>query len=255
METYQEQSEPVRLQSLVEHLGDLRAVLIRSAVAVVIAFFASFHYADRIIAFLKAPLLSALPEHSRKLYYMGLTEQLYCYMKVSLFAALAFSFPFLLTQLWIFIAPALKKNEKRLVVPFIVASISAFILGFFCAYRWGLPYVFQFLLSFSPTPDEVPLIRLSDYLTLVLQLLLGTALLFEIPVLLSLLGKLGIINAALLKHYRPQAYVGLAILAAVLTPTPDAFSMILALIPLFFLYELSVFCVQWVASENGGVTK
>lgn len=250
MNSRQEPSESPRLQSVTEHLSDLRAVLIRSVIALTVAFFVSFHYADRLIIFLKSPLLAALPESSRKLYYMGLTEQFYAYMKVSLFSAIALSFPFLLIQLWVFISPALKQTERRLVVPFVVASIAAFGLGFFCAYRWVLPYVFQFLLNFSPSADEVPLIRLSDYLTLSLQMLLGTALLFELPVVLSLLGKLGIINGAFLKHYRPQAYVGLAVLAAVLTPTPDAFSMLLALVPLFVLFELSIVAVDWVSSQS-----
>jgi len=242
--------ETEKLQSLFEHLSELRAVLFRCAVALVVSFIICFYQADKIVSFLKAPLLEVLPGNQKNLYYFGLTEQFYSYMKVSLAASLALTFPFLLIQFWIFVSPALKPKERNLVLPFSLASIFCFCLGFFVAYRFALPYVFKFLLTFSQASNELPLLRLGDYLTLALQLLIGTALLFEIPVLLTLLGKLGIINAAILKHFRPQAYVGLSILAAVITPTPDAFSMILALIPLFLLYEVSVLAVGFVSARR-----
>lgn len=243
------ENEPERLQTLLEHLGELRSTLFRSVVALILAFFGCFHFAEQLVTFLKKPILEVLPENQKQLYYFGLTDQLYSYMKVSLVAAIALSSPFLLLQLWLFIAPALKKNEKKLVVPFIAASLGALLIGFYVAYTWMLPYLFKFLLTFSGSTTEIPLLNLGDYLTLTLQLLLGTALVFEIPVILSLLGRLGIINGYFLKRFRPQAYVGLTILAAVLTPTPDAFTMILALIPLFVLYEISVFAVTLLSSK------
>lgn len=243
------ENEPERLQTLLEHLGELRSTLFRSVVALIIAFFGCFHFAEQLVTFLKKPILEVLPENQKQLYYFGLTDQLYSYMKVSLVAAIALSSPFLLLQLWLFIAPALKKNEKKLVVPFIAASLGALLIGFSVAYNWMLPYLFKFLLTFSGSTTEIPMLNLGDYLTLTLQLLLGTALVFEIPVILSLLGRLGIINGYFLKRFRPQAYVGLTILAAVLTPTPDAFTMILALIPLFLLYEISVFAVTLLSSK------
>lgn len=245
-----EDRDTSKVQSLFEHLSELRSVLFRCVVALLISFGFCFYKAEEIIVFLKAPLLKVLPEGHKNLYYFGLTEQFYSYMKVSLITALALTFPFLLIQLWIFISPALKPSEKKLVFPFSLASITCFCLGFFVAYHFALSYVFQFLLSFSQSTDELPLLRLGDYLTLCLQLLLGTALLFELPVLLALLGRLGIINVAILKHFRPQAYVGLSVLAAVITPTPDAFSMVLALVPLFLLYEVSIIAVGLVSKKR-----
>lgn len=238
------QPQNERLQSFVEHLGDLRSVLIRSVIALSLGFFVCFHYVERILAFLKAPILQVLPENHQKLYYFNLTEQFYTHMKVSLIAAIFVTFPFLLLQLWNFISPALKPQEKKLAVPFLLASIFAFLVGFYCAYQWAIPYLFKFLIGFNQGGTEVPLIRLGDYVTLILQLLLATALIFETPVILSLLGRLGIITAPFLKHIRPKAYVGLTILAAVLTPTPDAFTMVLALVPLVILYEVSVALVE-----------
>lgn len=243
-------SEGEKYQTVFEHLNELRSVLFRSAISLVIAFGICFSQADKIVHFLKVPLLKVLPEQQKNLYYFGLTEQFYSYMKVSLVGALALTFPVLLINFWFFVTPALKEKEKKMVLPFSLASIFCFCLGFFIAYRFALPYVFHFLIHFSQATDELPLLRLGDYLTLCLQLLVGTALLFEIPVLLALLGKLGIINAAILRHFRPQSYVGLAVLAAVITPTPDAFSMILALIPLFLLYEISVLAVSWLSVKK-----
>jgi len=241
--------EPERLQTLVEHLGDLRSSLFRSALAIIATFFGCFHFAEKIVSVLKKPILEALPENQKQLYYFGLTEQLYAYMKVSLVAALLVSSPFLFFQIWLFVEPALKKKEKKLALPFIVAAFLAFVFGFFVAYQWILPYLFKFLLTFSSSGSEMPMLGLGEYLTLTLQILLGTALVFEIPVLLSLLGRLGIINGAILKHFRPQAYIGLSIVAAIVTPTPDAFTMVLALVPLFLLYEVSVLAVSFLSTK------
>lgn len=249
MNQSQDENKSAPLQSFVEHLGDLRSVLVRSLVAITLGFFGCFQYADKILSFLKAPILEVLPKNHQQLYYFGLTEQFYTYMKVSLIASVFMMFPFLLLQLWNFISPALKPSEKKLCVPFLFASVGAFLLGFYCAYQWAIPYLFKFLIGFNQMGDEVPLIRLGDYVTLVLQLLLGTALVFETPIILAVLGKLGIITAPFLKHIRPQAYVGLTVLAAVLTPTPDAFTMVLALIPLVLLYELGVGLVGLLSSK------
>lgn len=238
----EENSSP-RTQSLVEHLGDLRSVLVRSLVAVTLGFFVCFNYARQILEFLKLPLLQALPENHQNLYYFGLMEQFYTHLKVSLIASIVATFPFLIWQVWRFISPALKPDEKKLVMPFVFGSTSAFLLGAYCAYRWAIPYLFKFLIGFNQSSDDVPMIRLGEYVTLILQLMLGSALIFEIPVVLSLFGRLGIITAAFLKHIRLKAYVGLSVLAAVLTPTPDAFTMLLALVPLILLYEISVWMV------------
>lgn len=242
--------EEFKLQSLLEHLGDLRGVLFRCLIALVIGFLVCFHYVETLVSFLKEPLLSALPQNQKQLYYFGLTEQFYTYVKVALVGALALAFPFLLVQLGSFVTPGLKNQEKKLVIPFVGAFLAAFVLGFFCAYRWVLPYVFHFLLSFGSSPTEAAMFRLSDYISLTLQLLVGTALIFEIPVVLALLGKLGIVTAEFLKQFRAQAYVGLSVVAAVVTPTADAFSMILALIPLFILYEVSIVVISWIEKKK-----
>jgi len=244
------ENQQVRLQTVSEHLGDLRKVLLWSVLALLISFLGCFHFAAEIVFFLKEPILKLLPENQKQLYDFGLTDQFYSYLKVRLVAALVMSAPVLLLQLWIFIEPALKPQEKKLAFPFVLGSLIAFGLGLWIAYRWILPYLFGFFLSFGEAQSEVPLLGLSEYLSFTLQLLLGTALVFEFPVVLSVLGKLRIINGAILKHFRAQAYIGLAILAAIATPTPDAFTMILAWLPLIVLYELSVLAVSVLSSHQ-----
>jgi sec-independent protein translocase protein TatC len=165
-------------------------------------------------------------------------------MKVSFVSALILSLPLILLQLGSFIGPALSDKEKKLVFPFSLLATLVFYAGILVGYFFVLPYVFGFLVQFNLSQQELPLLRLADYLVLTLQLLISTALILEFPVVLLLLGKLGIVNAVFLRHLRPQAYVGLSILAAFLTPTPDAFTMILALVPLLIMYELSIFVID-----------
>lgn len=237
--------EKAEVKTVVEHLGDLRGSLFRAVVVFTIGFFVCFHFAADLIQFLKAPLLEVLPENQKTLYYFGLTEQIYTYFKVAAVGSLVFTSPLLIWILWGFCSPALKLSEKKLAVPFIFFSAAAFILGAYSAHHWVLPYLFKFLIGFSQSQTETPMLRLGDYISLVLQLILATAVVFEIPVILALLGKMGIITAEFLRQFRPKAYVVLSILAAVITPTPDAFSMVLALIPLVILYEIGVGVVSW----------
>ncbi|NBT59473.1 preprotein translocase subunit TatC, partial [bacterium] len=122
------EKEPVRVQSFVEHLGDLRKVLFRSILAVGLGFLICFQYADRILFFLKAPILRELPQNHQQLYYFGLMEQFYTHLKVSTIASIFLTSPFLIWQLWIFISPALKESERKLVVPFVLGSTGAFLL-------------------------------------------------------------------------------------------------------------------------------
>jgi len=231
-------------QTVIEHLSELRGVLLRSIIVITLLFGVCFHFSDKILLVLKEPLLNALPSGQKNLYFFSLTEQLFTTMKVSFVSALILSLPVILLQLGSFIVPALTEKEKKLVFPFSVLAALVFYAGILLGYFFVLPYVFGFLVQFNSSQQELPLLRLADYLVFTLQLLISTALILEFPVVLLLLGKLGIVNAIFLKHLRPQAYVGLSILAAFLTPTPDAFSMVLALAPLLVLYEFSIFLIE-----------
>jgi sec-independent protein translocase protein TatC len=237
---------------LLEHLAELRKRLLWSAAAFLVAFFICYHFAPRIYEFLAAPLAHALEARGEKpqLIYTALYEAFFTYIKVAIFAAAFVSFPVVATQLWMFIAPGLYKREKRAMLPFLVVTPVLFFAGGALAYYVIFPTAWKFLLSFQDTPAgsdvQIQLMaKVSDYLNIVMKLIFAFGLSFELPVLLTLLGKVGIITSASLKKYRRYAYVGCFILAAVLTP-PDILTQCLLAGPLVLLFEISVFSVRMV---------
>jgi sec-independent protein translocase protein TatC len=238
--------------SLLEHLAELRRRLLWSAAAFLIAFVISYHFAARIYDFLAAPLAHALEARGEKpeLIYTALYEAFFTYIKVSVFAAAFLSFPVIAAQLWLFIAPGLYKREKQAMLPFLVVTPVLFFAGGALAYYVIFPAAWKFFLSFQSSGGtgtvQIDLMaKVSDYLNLVMKLIFAFGLAFELPVLLTLLGKVGIISAAGLRKYRRYAYVGCFVLAAVLTP-PDVLTQCGLALPLIFLYEISVFSVKMV---------
>ncbi len=237
---------------LLEHLSELRRRLIWSAVAFLLAFFLCYHFAPRIYDFLAAPLANALKARGEKpeLIYTALYEAFFTYIKVAIFGAAFISFPVVATQLWMFIAPGLYRKEKRAMLPFLVVTPILFFAGGALAYYVVFPAAWKFFLSFQNTAPgsavKIDLMaKVSDYLNLVMKLIFAFGLSFELPVLLTLLGKVGIISSAGLRKYRRYAYVGCFIVAAVLTP-PDILTQSLLAFPLIILYEISVFSVKMV---------
>jgi sec-independent protein translocase protein TatC len=237
---------------LLDHLAELRRRLLWSAIAFLIAFLICYHFAARIYEFLAAPLAHALEARGQKpeLIYTALYEAFFTYIKVAIFGAAFLSFPVVASQLWLFIAPGLYKREKRAMLPFLVVTPVLFFLGGALAYYVIFPTAWKFFLSFqntSPGSDvQIDLMaKVSDYLSLVMKLIFAFGLSFELPVLLTLLGKVGIITSASLRKYRRYAYVGCFILAAILTP-PDILTQCGLAGPLILLYEISVFSVKMV---------
>ncbi|OYV39533.1 MAG: twin arginine-targeting protein translocase TatC [Rhodospirillales bacterium 20-64-7] len=237
---------------LLDHLSELRRRLLWSAVAFVLAFLLCYHFAPRIYDFLAAPLAHALEARGQKpeLIYTALYEAFFTYIKVAIFAAAFLSFPVIASQLWLFIAPGLYKREKRAMLPFLVVTPILFFMGGALAYYVIFPTAWKFFLSFQSTAPgsdvQIDLMaKVSDYLNLVMKLIFAFGLSFELPVLLTLLGKVGILNSAALRKYRRYAYVGCFILAAVLTP-PDILTQCGLAGPLILLYEISVISVRMV---------
>jgi sec-independent protein translocase protein TatC len=237
---------------LLDHLAELRRRLLWSAVAFLIAFLICYHFAPRIYEFLAAPLAHALEARGQKpqLIYTALYEAFFTYIKVAIFGAAFLSFPVVASQLWLFIAPGLYKREKRAMLPFLVVTPVLFFLGGALAYYVIFPTAWKFFLSFQNTAPgsavQIDLMaKVSDYLNLVMKLIFAFGLSFELPVLLTLLGKVGIITSASLRKYRRYAYVGCFILAAILTP-PDILTQCGLAGPLILLYEISVFSVKMV---------
>jgi sec-independent protein translocase protein TatC len=237
---------------LLEHLSELRRRLIWSAATFFVAFIVCYHFAPRIYDFLAAPLAHALEARGEKpeLIYTALYEAFFTYVKVAVFAAAFVSFPVVATQLWLFVAPGLYKREKHAMLPFLVVTPILFVMGGALAYYGFFPVAWRFFLSFQNTGSgsdvQIELMaKVSDYLNVVMKLIFAFGLSFELPVLLTLLGRVGILSSASLKKYRRYAYVGCFILAAIMAP-PDVPSQCLMAGLLLFLFEISVFAVKMV---------
>jgi sec-independent protein translocase protein TatC len=233
--------------SLTEHLVELRIRLTRSLIALGIGFGGCYYYKDWIFDIVTQPLTQALPKNSY-LVYTGLTDAFFTYMKVAFFASLIITSPFILYQIWKFIAPALHSKEKKYVLPFVFFSTLLFVSGVLFGYFIALPPAFEFFVSFNNKYLQA-MISFSDYLSLFVTFLLGFGLSFELPVFIFFLTKLGIVNAKMLSKQRRYAILVIFIVAAVLTPSPDALSQVLMAIPLMFLYEVSIF-VSKFAEKN-----
>lgn len=221
-----------------EHLEDLRRRIINSVITVVftclISFIICFSYRKEILSFLIKPV--------GKLYFLSPTEAFMTYIKISLVAGLLLALPVVLYQAWLFVAPGLKQKEKKYVLTFLPAIFFLFLAGASFAYFVLIPVGVKFLLSLS-TPDLLPIITADRYLSFVFMLMLGCGIIFEMPVLVYFLTKLGIVNAEMLIKKWKSIILLIFLIAAIVTPTPDVFNQIIFALPMFLLYLISI----WVS--------
>ncbi len=242
---------------LLDHLIELRTRLMWSVVAFMVAFAVSYHFAGHIYNFLAQPLVSAMEARGEQAHmiYTALFEAFLTQIKVALFTAAFVSFPIVAIQIWLFVAPGLYRSEKRVVLPFLVATPVLFLAGAALAYYVVFPMAWKFFLSFQSIGGAGSLqvtlqAKVSEYLSLVMKLVFAFGVAFELPVVLTLLAKVGIIDSADLKRFRRFAYVGMFGLAALITP-PDAISMVSLALPLIVLYEISVISARMVEPKEG----
>lgn len=227
---------------LTAHLEELRKRLIISGIAWLVAFLACYGFAEKLFHLVAEPVRAALPEGS-SLVFIHATEPFFTYLKIAAFAAVLVALPIILWQGWVFVAPGLYAREKKFVIPFVFSGCLCFGIGAYFGFRHVFPVIFSFLVGFGTATGEInAMLSMGAYLSLCTRLLLSFGLIFELPVVVFFLSRMGIVDAPWLAARRKYAIILAFVIGAVLTP-PDVFSQTAIAIPFVLLYEVSI----WVA--------
>tara|TARA_B100000700_G_scaffold39185_1_gene39310 strand:+ start:3562 stop:4338 length:777 start_codon:yes stop_codon:yes gene_type:complete len=242
--------------SFISHLTELRKRLINSFIFLILLFVLCYFFSDYIYGFLVDPYAQAVKDDNveRRLIFTALQETFLTYLKVSFFAAFFITSPFILIQIWKFIAPGLYNHEKKAIIPYLVLTPILFLLGGMLVYYLVMPLAIKFFLSFesSGLSTNLPIqleAKVNEYLSLVMKLIFAFGLSFQLPIVLSLLARIGVVNATFLKERRKYVIVIIFAAAAILTP-PDPITQIGLAIPLLILYELSIFSVNIIEKKT-----
>jgi sec-independent protein translocase protein TatC len=234
----------------IEHLEELRKRIVYSIIAIVICFAGCWFGASRLVDIMQKPIIEVLHKNGQpeSLVYQHPVDPFNLYVKVAGVAGLFVASPFVLYQVWLFIAPGLYRNEKRYVAPFMLSSVSLFLAGGYFAYRIVLPKALDFLIDFGK--QFRPMITIEEYTSLFVTLIVGMGVIFEMPIVVFFLALMGIVSAGFMWRNIRYAILGIFIVAAIITPTPDVVNMCIFAAPMVALYMLSIAVAWFVHPEQ-----
>ena len=248
--------ENEKQETFVSHLSELRSRLIKSFLFLISSFLICYYFSENIYAFLVKPYSTAVIEGGldRRLIFTALHEAFLTYLKVAFFAAFFITSPIFLTQIWKFIAPGLYKDEKSAILPYLISTPILFIFGGGLVYYLIMPLAINFFLTFESVASggNIPIqleAKVNEYLSLIMRLIFAFGLSFQLPVVLSLLARIGVIDSEYLKKRRKYVVVIIFAIAAILTP-PDPITQIGLALPLLILYELSILTVRFIERKK-----
>ena len=234
-------------ETFISHLIELRDRLLRIAIAWILLFICLFPFANNLYTILAQPLLSKLPKGGQMIATEVVTP-FFVPIKVAMMTAFLGALPYILYQVWAFVAPGLYAHERKLILPLVVASLLLFACGMSFAYFLVFPVVFGFIIGIAPEGVAV-MTDIGKYLDFVITMFLAFGITFEVPIVVIVLAMTGIVEVSKLKEGRPYVIVGAFVIGAIFTP-PDVVSQIMLAVPLWLLYELGVIVAGWVVKNK-----
>jgi sec-independent protein translocase protein TatC len=236
-------------QSFFDHLKELRTRLVHALIGVAVGMAAIGWFCDRIFRWVMLPVIRSLPENQQALHYTSYIEPFMVYLKVALYGGIFVAAPWVLLQLWLFVAPGLYKRERRVVVPFLFFGTLLFYAGAAFCYRFVMPAAFPAMAAIAGA-DMKPVLTMTEQLSLVLAMLLGFAIVFEVPVVIAFLSMIGLVSAEFLSKYRRHAVIVNVIAAALITPTGDPFNLALMAVPMVLFYEIGILLARILGKKK-----
>jgi sec-independent protein translocase protein TatC len=235
--------------SFFDHLQELRKRLLRAVLGIAVGMAAVGAFSERIFRWVMLPVIHSLPQNQQQLHYTSYIEPFMVYLKVSLYGGVFAAAPYVLWQVWLFVAPGLYKRERRVVIPFLAFGTLLFYAGAAFCYRFVMPVAFPALAALAGD-DMTPILTMTEQLSLVLAMLLGFGIVFEVPVIIAFLSMIGLVSADFLAKYRRHAIIVNVALAAIITPTGDPFSLALMALPMIFFYEIGVILARILGKKK-----
>lgn len=232
-----DQNKAPEEESFISHLVELRDRIMRASLAVIVIFLCLVPFSAQIYDFLAAPMMAALPNGSRMI-ATGVITPFFIPVKVTLMAAFLIALPWVLYQAWAFVAPGLYSHEKRLIAPLVISSSMLFVIGVAFCYELVFKVVFKVINEWAPKSVSVAP-DIESYFDFVITMFIAFGLTFEVPIVVIVLVRMGLVSVEKLKQFRPYVIVGAFVIAAIVTP-PDAMSMMLLALPLWLLFEVGL---------------